>query len=74
MPLPETLPETAYRTDTNFRTMVDMLEACIHRADLTPHEVRAAAMLAMIHYEMRRPISVRVTQRKDGTFDITDDR
>lgn len=69
----ESVPERAYRDDVAFRTVVDMLEALIHRAELSPYEVRAAAMLAVIHYEMRRPLRVRVKQRPDGTFEIVDE-
>ena len=69
-----TLPEQVYRNDPSFRAIVDMLESMIHQAQFSPHEVRSAAMLAVIHYEMRRPLSIRVTQRDDGTFDIHEER
>lgn len=47
-------PEHRYQRDAMFRGIVDMLEAWIHRAKLTPTEVREAAVLATIHYEARR--------------------
>ncbi len=47
-------PEMRYRNDTVFHTMVDQLEAMIHQTLLTPSEIRDAAMLACIHYEMRQ--------------------
>ena len=71
--MPPSTPERAYRDEPTFRTVVDMLEAMIHRAELSPHDVRAAAMLAVIHYEMRRPLNIVVRQRDDGTFDIIDE-
>lgn len=46
-------PEDAYLHDNTFHTVVDAIEAMIHRADITPSEARAAAVLACIHYEMR---------------------
>jgi hypothetical protein len=68
------VPERAYRNDVRFKQVVDMLEALIHQAELTPHEVRAAAMLAMVHYEMRRPLNIVVKQRPDGLFDIVEEK
>ena len=46
-------PEDAYQNDTRFRAVVDQLEYMIHAAELTPAEVRAASMLACIHYETK---------------------
>lgn len=45
------LPEWRYQNDPKFKSYVDMMHALIHRAELTPTEVREAAMLACIHYE-----------------------
>ena len=50
-------PEERYRRDTQFKMLVDLLEAQIYRANYTPTELREAAMLAAIHYDtinMRR--------------------
>lgn len=44
-----------YQTDTQFKHLVDLFESFLHRADFTPSEVREAAMLASIHYEMMSP-------------------
>lgn len=54
--------EDAYQNDVTFKHVVDMLEMLIHRAEITPAEARAAAVLACIHYEMRtiRPLTLRV--------------
>lgn len=51
--------ERRYRDDPEFHGMVDMLEAYIHRATLTASEVREAATLAAIHYEMRTGAAAR---------------
>lgn len=40
-----------YHTDPNFNLLVDMMRACIERAEFTPTEIREAAMLAQIMYE-----------------------
>jgi|GEM_PF-3497324 len=45
--------EDAYYHDNTFHAVVDAIEAMIHRAEITPAEARAAAVLACIHYEMR---------------------
>lgn len=48
-----------YANDPMFRHLVDMMQACIHRAEFTPTEIREAAMLAQIMYEEThiRPIT-----------------
>jgi hypothetical protein len=46
-------PEERYRTDPMFRNVTDTLEALVIHAQLTPSEIREAAMLACIHHEMR---------------------
>jgi hypothetical protein len=45
-------PELQYRTDPMFKRVVDMLGAILRSCELTPQEVRAAAMLACVHREM----------------------
>ena len=49
----QTAPETTYETDADFRSLVDMLEGYVHKKLFTPAELRAAATLAAIHYEMK---------------------
>ncbi len=43
-----------YRTDAQFRQLVDFLYSSIDQAQFTPTEIREAAMLAHILYEERR--------------------
>lgn len=47
-------PEARYQRDPMFRTIVDSLELMLADAIMTGTEIREAAILAAIHYEMRR--------------------
>lgn len=47
-----------YETDAAFRSLVDALEAYIHNHHFSPAEVRAAGVLAVIHFELRRRIGI----------------
>lgn len=44
-----------YENDIDFHAMVDALEAAIEHLQLTPSELREAAMYAAIRHERRRP-------------------
>lgn len=48
-------PTARYHRDAMFRALVDTLELHIEQARYTPTELREAALLAAIHYEMRKP-------------------
>lgn len=43
-----------YYNDPEFRTLVDLMEKFIHDNKFTPSEMREAAVMASINYEMRR--------------------
>ena len=45
-------PKERYQNDPEFKVLVDTMEAMIHRAEFTPSELRMAALLASINYEM----------------------
>ena len=46
--------EERYQTDPMFHTLVDIMYNMIVQAKFTPSELRDAAMLAAIRYEMSR--------------------
>lgn len=52
-------PQERYERDPMFKQMVDIMESVIAQAGMTPTEIREAAVLACIHYEMRHPSPVR---------------
>ena len=45
-------PKERYQNDPDFKYLVDTMEAMIHRAEFSPSELRMAALLASINYEM----------------------
>jgi hypothetical protein len=48
-------PRDRYLTDAVFHHLVDTLVAAVEAAQVTPSEIREAAMLAQILYEERHP-------------------
>jgi len=48
----------AYQNDPVIHNVVNMLTNLIEEAHLSPHEVRAIAMFAVLRYEERRPFAV----------------
>lgn len=56
-------PTERYRTDVNFRNMVNMLYNLVAEAQFTPTEIREAAMLAQIKYE---ELNIRTLIIEDG--------
>ena len=53
-------PRDRYMSDPNFHALVNLLESYIHKADFTASELREAAVLASINYEMNtiRPMNM----------------
>lgn len=55
-----------YLHDPVFHTLVDTIYMAIDKLQYTPTEIRDAAMLAALHWEMRhvRPVRVTVKERE----------
>ena len=49
--IPYSNAESRYRTDATFRRMVDMLTSVIAKLEMTPAEIREAAIYACIRFE-----------------------
>ena len=47
-------PEQNYMLNTEFRMMTDHMEKLLSDYQFSPAEMREAAMLACVHFEMRR--------------------
>ncbi len=60
----EYTPEFRYQNDSHFHALVDLMESYIHAAQFTPSELREAAMLAAIRYDMKttRPFIMDISQ------------
>jgi hypothetical protein len=50
--------QQAYHKDPVFRRLIDVLYDCIDSLNLTPADVRAAAMYACIRHAQREQISI----------------
>lgn len=63
-------PQARYHREPGFRTLVDMMEHMVHSSRYSPSELREAAVLASIHYEMRvvRQYHVRITPKIEAHF------
>lgn len=54
-----------YQNDPAYKQLVDMMEHFIHRAEFTPSEMREAAILASINYEMIRVRRYQIPMTKE---------
>ncbi|HEY8780015.1 MAG TPA: hypothetical protein VIM16_00205 [Mucilaginibacter sp.] len=66
-------PKEKYRNDPEYHQLVDILESFIDRARFTPSELREAAVLASINYEMRHVRDFVIDPRTKEAFRILDD-
>ena len=66
-------PKEKYMNDPEYHQLVNMLESFIERARFTPSELREAAVLASINYEMRHVRDFAIDPRTNEAFRILDD-
>lgn len=66
-------PREKYMNDPEYHQLVRMLEDFIERAQFTPSELREAAVLASINYEMRHVRNVTIDPRTQEAFRILDE-
>ena len=67
-------PAEKYMQDPQFHELVMMLESFIDRAQFTPSELREAAVLASINYEMRNVRSIRIDPELAEALELLDSR
>lgn len=58
-------PREKYMNDPEYHSLVQVLESFIERAQFTPSELREAAVLACINYEMRHVMPMRIGPTHD---------
>ena len=66
-------PRDKYMNDPEYHQLVTMLENFIERAQFTPSELRAAAMLASINYEMCHVRQYTIDPRTEEAFRVLDE-
>jgi len=66
-------PRDKYMNDPEYHQLVTMLENFIERAQFTPSELREAAMLASINYEMRHVRQYTIDPRTEEAFRVLDE-
>ena len=66
-------PREKYMNDPEYHQLVTMLENFIERAQFTPSELREAAMLASINYEMRHVRQHTIDPRTEEAFRVLDE-
>lgn len=66
-------PREKYMNDPEYHNLVRALEQFIERAQFTPSELREAAVLASINYEMRHIRQQTIDPRAEGALRILDE-
>lgn len=66
-------PREKYMNDPEYHQLVDMLEHFVEQARFTPSELREAAVLACINYEMRHVRERTIDPRAEDAFRILDE-
>jgi hypothetical protein len=51
--MPQQSPKDRYENDAAYKNLVDTIESLLVRSQFTPSEVREAAVMACMHFEMR---------------------
>lgn len=57
-------PEEKYLNDSRYHQLVDFIENFLRKAEFSPSEIREAAMLACIHFELKY-FRVRIWQSEE---------
>ncbi len=66
-------PRDKYLNDPEYHELVTVLESFIERARFTPSELREAAVLASINYEMRHVRPRKIDPRVEDAFQVLDE-
>jgi hypothetical protein len=66
-------PREKYLNDPEYHELVRCLEGFIERAQFTPSELREAAVLASINYEMRHIRGQHIDPRAAEAFRVLDE-
>ena len=66
-------PREKYMNDPEYHSLVIMLEQFIETARFTPSELREAAVLASINYEMRHIREQTIDPRTEQAFRVLDE-
>lgn len=66
-------PREKYMNDPEYHQLVDMLEHFVEQSRFTPSELREAAVLACINYEMRHVRERTIDPRAEDAFRILDE-
>lgn len=61
-------PRERYLNDAQYRALVDIMEAHLHMAHFNPSEMREAAMMASINFEMRRIRPILITPEVESAI------